>query len=301
MPEIPDYYQTLEVGEAASADEIKKAYRRLARTYHPDKNPDNQEAEERFKAVQQAYAVLSDPEKRKAYDKMRRAPYGAFAGGGEGGFNGTFSFEDLFGGGTAPSGDLSDLFAQMFGGNTPGAQGFGGQGFRQRPAPRDAEAHVRLSFEQALEGGPIEVQLSEGETVRLTLPPGVRDGFRARLRGRGPAGPGGAKGDLYVRVQVAPHPRFRREGDDLVVVEAISALDALLGTERVITNAYGKRVKVKVPAGTQPGQRLRLRGQGVKAKDRTGDLHVEVQLFVPKLTDDQREALEAAAQAQGLR
>ena len=313
MPQTKDYYQILGVSEDADADAIKKAYRKLARTYHPDKNPDTPDAEERFKEIQEAYSVLSDEEKRKEYDMMRKNPFGAFGGGfsarngdrfyrapdgtyvryetGEpGGFSG---FGDDVGG-------FGDFFSRIFGGGEPQAGPYreprqrGGRG-------RDVESTIRLSFDQALEGGKTEVTLPDGETVRLPIPKGVRSGFKIRLRERGQPGPTGKRGDLYVTFEVAPHPRFRREDNDLYVTESVSAIEAMLGTTRHITNAYGKQIKVPIAPGTQPGAKLRLKGQGVKTEKRTGDLIVEIEVTIPQnLTEAQRQTLRQAAQKAGL-
>ena len=310
MPEIKDYYKILGVEETADADAIKKAYRKLAREYHPDRNPDKKDAEERFKEIQEANDVLSDPEKRKQYDMMRKNPFGAFGGdgfntsgggryyrapdgtyvrfdqGGGAGAPGGVGMDDLFG---DAGGGLGDFFSRIFGGEEAPRR-------TRRPARgRDVETTLQLTFEQALEGGKTEVSLPSGETIRINIPKGVRPGFKIRLRGRGMAG------DLYVTFDVAEHPRFRREGDDLYTSVTINALEAMLGTNRRVTNAYGKRVKLPISPGTQPGEKLRLKGLGVKTDKATGDLYVEVEVTVPqKLTDEQREQLRAAAEAAGL-
>lgn len=294
MAEITDYYQVLGVDEGASAEEIKKAYRRLARAYHPDRNPDDPEAEERFKAVQEAYGVLSDAQKRKAYDRARRDPFasGRFQGGGFRGAPQDVPFEDLFGG--MDGGGFGSFFSQIFA-DEPRAT--------RRPARgRDVETQVRLTFDQAIRGGKTELKMPDGEPLRLTIPQGVRSGFKIRVKGRGaPAPGGGPPGDLYVTFRVEPSPRFRREGDNLHITETISAMEAILGTTRSITNAYGKTIKVTIPPGTQPGERLRLRGQGVETAEHTGDLYVEVQVSIPRhLTEEQRKGLEACARKHGI-
>ncbi len=308
MPSLPDYYQALGVAPTASADEIKKAYRKLARQHHPDRNPDDPKAEERFKEIQEAYDTLSDMEKRKVYDYRRTHPGGGRPGGyddlftGGGGRyrqnpDGTFvRFETTgspfdFGGG-AEEGGLGDFFSRMFGGEARSAR---------QPPPRDAETELRLTFDQALRGGPTEVRIGD-ETIRLNIPRGVPNGYKIRLRGKGAPGAGGARGDLYVRFAVEPSSQFRREGDDLYLQETFTALEAMLGSERVITTPGGEKVKVTLPAGTQPGTRLRLRGKGVDRGDRAGDLYVEVNVSVPtRLTDAQREALRKAAEDAGLK
>ncbi len=282
MAEVTDYYLLLGVAESATADAIKRAYRSLARESHPDRNPGDPGAEERFKTVQKAYHVLSDPGLRQAYDDARRDPFGGLDG-----------IARPATGRTSPFGmvDGFDPLVSLFFGDEAAAGDRGA----------DIEAQVRLTFDQALRGGTTEVRMATGETVRLTVPKGVRSGLKVRVRGRGKAGAGGQRGDLYVTFRVDPVARFRREGDNLHVVEIVSAIEAMLGTTRSITNAYGQTIKVHIPPGTQPGERLRLRGQGVETSTRHGDLFVEVQVTVPRsLTEEQREALAAAAREIGL-
>ena len=298
MAEIKDYYQVLEVDEGAGVDEIKKAYRRLARDHHPDRNPDNPDAEERFKAVQEAYSVLSDPEERKAYDRARRNPfaeYGAYPGGGyqQGGFRQgeAVNMEDLFAGASGERG-FGSFFSQIFDES---------RGRRRASRGRDVETQVKLTFDQALRGGKTELKLPDGGPLRIAIPKGVRSGFKIRVKGRGRGLPDGEAGDLYVTFRVEPSPRFRREGDDLHVAETVSAMEAILGATRSITNAYGKTIKVQIPQGTQPGERLRLRGQGVQTAKHDGDLYVEIEVSIPRdLTEKQRGELEACAQSAGL-
>ncbi len=307
-----NYYEVLGVPEDAPADEIKKAYRKLARQYHPDRNPGDPEAEERFKEIQEAYEVLGNEERRREYDRLRKDPFagqgfGGFAGAGrEGGArfyrtpDGTYVRVETAGAGPnadfifndSDFGGAGDLFSQFFSER---------RGRRSPQRGRDVESVLRLSFEDALRGGQREITLPNGETVRLKVPEGVRSGFKIRLKGKGEPGPDGRHGDLYVIFEVAPHPRFRREGDNLIVTERISAVEAMLGTERRITNAYGKTIKVKIPPGTQPGHTLRLRGQGVKTPKGRGDLLVTVEVTVPEhLSEEAREELKAWATKHGL-
>lgn len=261
MPQDTDYYLLLGLAEGASAEAVKVAYRRLARQHHPDQNRGDGAAEERFKGLQEAYAVLSDPAQRRAYDLERLDPFARLALG-------------------------SPLFQ-------PGGPAGG--------VRADVEAQVRLTFDQALRGGTTEVRVPGGEPVRLAIPVGVRSGLKVRVRGQGRATGDGGRGDLYVTFRVDPSERFRREGENLHRVETVSAVEAIVGTTRSITNAYGQTIKVHIPPGTQPGERLRLRGQGVATKHRAGDLFVEVQVTVPRsLTDAQREALEQTAREIGL-
>lgn len=312
MPQTKDYYDILGVDEDASAKEIKKAYRDLARKYHPDRNPDKPGAEERFKEIQEAYSVLSDEEKRKEYDARRRfgGGFGGFEGnGGRRTYRSPEGFDVRFeqgGGGFEGFGGIGDIFNSFFGG-----RGGGGrdpftqrqqQRSRTRGGGRDVETTLRISFEDALRGGKREVTLPDGEKIRIDIPKGVRSGFKIRLRGRGEPGPTGQRGDLYVTFQVDDHPRFRRKGNDIYVTEEVSAIEAMLGTERRIPTPYGQRIKVTIPAGTQPGEKLRLRGQGVKTEKETGDLYVEIEVTIPEdLSTSQREALRKAAEKANLK
>jgi DnaJ-class molecular chaperone len=319
LPAPKDYYDVLGVAEDASADDLKKAYRKLAREHHPDRNSGDKKAEDRFKEVQEAYDVLGDATKRKQYDRLRRDPYAGrygpgspFAGFGDAGRedgarfyrapDGTYvrvettgagpEADYIFGGG---SGGLGDLFGDLFGGGATG-------GPRRRPreasAP-DAEATLQLSFEDALQGGPQTFRIGE-ETLRIEVPQGVRPGYKVRLRGKGPAGPDGKRGDLYLSIDVTPHPRFRREGDNLITTETVNAVQAMLGTRREVETPHGTRVRVRIPAGTQPGERLRLRGQGVRTADAKGDLFVEIRVEVPKLSEDARAGLDEWARKYGV-
>lgn len=289
MTDTATHYDTLGVPETASPEDIKRAYRRLARESHPDRNPGDPAAEERFKALQEAYETVGDPARRAAYDRERRDPFGGARGGRASGESGFGSFGSGFAGADA---GFDPLFSFFFSDPAGGA--------RPSSSPADVETELALSFDQAIRGGKTEVRLPDGESVRLTIPRGVRSGLKVRVRGHGRPGAGG-RGDLYVTFRVEPSGAFRREGDHLHLVESVSALEAIVGTTRQITNAYGQTVKVHIPAGTQPGERLRLRGQGVATDDRTGDLFVEVRVVVPRqLTDAQREALEATARRLGL-
>lgn len=333
MPTIKDYYSVLGVAEDASEKEIKKAYRKLAQQYHPDRNPDKPDAEERFKEVQQAYDVLGDAQRRAEYDRKRRDPFagssfGGFSGSGREGStriyrapDGTYVRVETSGAGPGDAdgfifgdengvGGLGDMFSQFFGEH----RGTQGDPFsptdpftqsrqrRQTARPgRDIETTLRLRFDEALEGGRREITLPQGETVRIDVPKGVHSGFKIRLRGHGQAGSNGQRGDLYITFEVEDHPRFRREGDDLHVTERINAVEAMLGTSRRIENAYGKRVSLKVPPGTQPGTVLRLRGQGIVTDKKKGNLLVQIDVEVPRaLSDEARQALRAWAEEHAL-
>ena len=291
MAAVKDYYKVLGVKEDASTEAIKKAYRALAREHHPDRNPDDKQAEERFKEIQEANDILSDDEKRREYDMRRRNPFGSgpgFTTGAGSRFyktpDGTFvRFEGEEGSGSDPLGGFTDLFGRMFSG-----------GGRSSGRGRDIDTIVRLSFNESIQGGKKEVLLPSNERIRINVPKGVHDGFRIRLRGRGHNGMGG-RGDLYVTFRVTPSPRFDRKDNDLYVIETVSVFEAMLGTTHEVTTAYGKTIKLTIPPGTQPGDKLRVRNQGVVSEDGTGDLYVEIKVTVPtNLTDKQREILEAA-------
>lgn len=318
MPATTDFYKVLGVDDDASQKEIKSAYRKLARESHPDRNPDDKSAEERFKAVQEAYENVGDEAKRKAYDSARNDPYGGrFEGqpfdgfaspGGQGGRfyrtpDGTYVRVDASGGGPQSDfvfgggGGLGDLFERQFG----GFAGMGGGGAQPRGG-RDVEASLRLSFEEALEGGKREFRTPNGKDVRITVPQGVRSGLKIKMRGHGEPSPTGRgeTGDLLLTFQVTPSPQFKRDGDDLTVTETISAVEAMLGTTRKVTNAYGQSVRVTIAAGTQPGATLRLRNQGVRTDKGTGDMLVELVVVVPTLSDDAKTSLGEWAQANEL-
>jgi molecular chaperone DnaJ len=357
-----DFYQVLGVPDTASAEEIKKAYRRLAKQYHPDANPNNPSAAERFKEISQAHATLSDPDKRKQYDAMRR--YGAFEpgaarqgprpGGGPGGGPSAeaFEFGDFGGFG------LGDIFSSIFG------------RARREEAREAIETVVEVPFRVAVLGGKVPVTLpvteacrtcggsgaaagskvstcpecsgrgsvtfgqgsfavsrpcprcrgkgkipehpcptcrGSGElrsqrTVMLTVPPGTESGARVRLKGQGePAQPGQPAGDLVVTFQVQPDRFFQRDGLDLVCEVPINLAQAALGTRLRVRTIDGKKVVLRIPPGTQPGRKFRIKGLGLEKGGRRGDQLVAVQVVVPdNLTADQQELLKRFADATGL-
>jgi DnaJ-class molecular chaperone len=303
---MPDLYEILGVDRKVDADALRSAYRRIARENHPDQHPGDAQAEERFKQASHAYAVLSDDEKRRAYDEFgdaaleagfdaeaarraKQAFQGSFARGE--GFEGTFSFDDLLGG----------LFDR-----------FGGQGGRNARAPRaprsgrDLRSTITLDFLDAANGGEHRIQVArptaDGRVVpqvlTVRIPPGVRDGGTIRLSGKGePAPPGGRAGNLHLEVSVRPHPVFRREGNDVHLDLPVTVREAALGAKIEIPTLEG-RATVTVPAGTQGGAKLRLRGKGIpKHRNRAaGDLIATVRIAIPtRLDDEARAALEALA------
>lgn len=313
-----DYYATLGVPKDASAQTVQKAYRKLARKFHPDVNKDKG-AEAKFREAAEAYEVLGDAEKRAKYDRYGSAwkaaqQQGPRPGGGAGvppGFE-EFSFD--FGpgmsggfGGSAPGG-FSSFFEMLFG-RGPGAAGgaagggFGGAwpGTQDRPGG-DHEATLELTLEEAARGGEREITLAAasgapGNTYRVKIPAGVRAGQRIRLSGRGGAGSGSAKaGDLYLKVSIRPDPRFRAEGSDLYATVPITPSQAALGGEATVATLNGP-VAFKVPPGSSSGRRIRLRGKGYPSPGAPGDLYAELRIVVPEsLSDRQRELYEKLAQ-----
>lgn len=296
-----DYYRILEIPRSASADEIHKAYRGMARKYHPDLNPDDDDAKKRFQEVQRAYEVLSDPEKRDLYDRygssfesMGMGGDGPRPGGGPRGYStsgGNFSFEDvdlseLFGGGRgAGPGGFADLFKQFSGGR--------GRTTARRPARgQDIRQEIEVPFRTAIMGG--EVQLSmrratgEVETLTVKIPAGIEDGRKIRLRGQGErAAPGGKPGDILITVRVSAHPWFRRRGAHLEVRVPISLSEAIAGAKVDVPTPKGT-ITLTIPPNTSSGKKLRIKGHGVPQKSgAAGDLYAEVQIVLPEKIDEQ--------------
>lgn len=334
-----DFYKTLGVAKDADADAIKKAYRKLARKWHPDQNPGDAKAEEKFKEIGEAYAVLSDPEQRKQYDALRTMAGGGarFAGGPGGSAGGAGGFEDVFssmfgggnggarvrystnGGGAGGAGGFDDIFSGLFGGQGgfpgtgSGARGFGGGatggspfgaggagGFGAPQPGADLRASTSLSFRQALEGTTVRMTV-DGHSMTVRIPQGVKDGQKIRLRGKGrPSNSGGPAGDLVVTIHVEEHPVWSRSGDNLTMHLPVSFTEAALGAKVTVPLPEGGTVSLKVPAGTQSGALLRVRGRGVKHGRKSGDLLVEIEVAVPKnLSGEARKAVEELSTALG--
>ena len=287
-----DYYRVLGVSPEASQEEITKAYRSLARSLHPDRNPDDARAEERFKEVSAAYDVIGDADKRAQYDEVRRLAAGGnpFIAPGPGGAH-SFQFSGADG--------IGDLLANLFGGGA-GAGPFGGAPGASRPQRGpDHQAQISLTFSEAVNGVTSEVALGERRTTKVRIPAGVTDGQRIRLRGKGgPGAGGGPSGDLYVIVRVGDHPLFGRDGDDLLLTVPVSFSEAALGARIAVPTFEGEPVTLRLPAGTRSGRTLRVRGRGVRTDRGTGDLLVTVEVVVPrKLNAAQRRALESFDEA----
>jgi DnaJ-class molecular chaperone len=328
--EFKDYYATLGVAKTATDKEIKQAFRKLARKFHPDVNPGDKTAEGKFKDLNEAYEVLGDPAKRKKYDELganwrlyeqAQAQGGAnpFAGwnvnvggGPQGGGFRTMTqdeMEEMFG----DSNPFSDFFTTFFGGGFGGAGGAGaeaGRGARararQRPG-RDVEHEIELTLEEAYQGVTRRLSLKydgHARTVDVRIPAGVGDGSRVRVSGEGEHGVGGAaSGDLYLRVRLAPHPAFERKGRDLYVKVLLPVTTAVLGGEAEVQTLGGKSARLRIPPLTQNGQVFRLKGYGMPAvgrHDEKGDLYARVEVQLPShLSPEAREHYEALARLAG--
>jgi len=300
--EYQDYYRTLGVEKNATGAQIKKAYRKLARELHPDMNPGNKKAEERFKQINEAYEVLSDPERRKKYDQLgasyqqyqrtggdpRGFDWSQWTGGfgGQPGGNVRVEYGDL--------GDLSDFFTSIFGGAGAGQDVFrrasrsaSSQGVRGR----DSEQEIEITLEEAF-AGTARVLSKAGQRIEVKIPAGASNGTRVRLKGQGTSGIGGPAGDLYLVVKVLPHETFERDGDHLRCKLPVDLYTAVLGGEAIV-HALGGDIKLKIPPETQSGRTIRLAGQGMPHLRDTktrGDLLVQVQVMIPqKLTERERE------------
>lgn len=283
-----DYYEVLGVGKTASDDEIKKAFRKLAVKYHPDKNPGDKEAEANFKEANEAYEVLKDKQKRQRYDQFGHAGVGGAASGGAGGnpfgggnynFNGqSFNFD--FGGG-----GLDDILGDLF--------GFGPRTRRQARG-RDMQTQLTINFEEAIFGTTKTINV-QGDSIKLKIPAGIHDGQSIRIAGKGGEAPqGGQKGDLYVQVRVRAHKNLTREGEIILSEATISMVDAALGTEIEVETVDGK-ITMKVPAGTQPGTNFKLSGHGAPrmGSEERGPHIVTIEVEIPKnLSKKQKELLE---------
>ena len=285
-----DYYEVLGVPRGAGDEEIRSAYRKLAREYHPDVNKDPG-AEDRFKEVSEAYEVLRNPEKRAKYDRLGANWKAGEDVSGASGFSGGFGGGD--GQGFGDGAGFSDFFESFFGGRRGASPGF--EGFSMRGG--DQEATLEVTLEEAARGGKRKISLADGRDFEVRIPPGVRDGQKIRLAGQGGEGAsGGPAGDLYLRVRIKRHPRFRREDDDLVVEVPVAPWEAALGATVPVPTLDGS-AQVKVPAGSSSGRRLRLRGEGMPGPGgRKGDLYASVRIVVPKrLEKRERELFEELA------
>lgn len=284
-----DYYRILGVSEDADAAKIKKAYRDLAKKYHPDRRGGDQHAELKFKEISEAYSILNNPQKRKEYDMMRKNPFsrggnfdgqnfgpGSFRFESGGGFEG-FSdiFENLFSGGAGKRGsffnrgdDFQDVFTQR----------------KTRPSRgRDIESNVTIGFELAAKGGETFLVTRDGKKVKLKVPAGTENGKRIKMSGYGQKSPaGGMSGDLIVTIHVAAHPEFERKGNDIYSIAEINMAQAVLGCEIYVNTVHGKKVKLKIPPGTSSGKTFRLAGMGINSQSGKGAHNVKIRITVPQ-------------------
>ena len=317
--EYRDYYKLLGVTRSASKDEIGKAFKKLARKYHPDLNPNNPEAEAKFKEINEAYEVLKDEKKRKLYDQFGSnwehgqnfQPPPGYEQADFGGFGG-------FGGGGS---GFSDFFETIFGGGGGGFRGgFQQGGFQQggyQPRPRrgsDAEASYELSLDEAYRGGKKSITLQEQvtgpegiprmttKTLEVTVPAGVRDGQKIRLAGQGnPGMNGGPKGDLYLKIRLMPHHMFKVADADVILDLPLAPWEASLGTTLRVPTLDGA-VEMKIPPGISSGKKLRIKGRGLGSGARKGDQYVRIMIHVPeRLSEKERELMEKLRDASGFK
>ncbi|WP_027180527.1 DnaJ C-terminal domain-containing protein [Maridesulfovibrio bastinii] len=313
--EYKDYYKLLGVSRSASKEEIAKAFKKLARKHHPDLNPDNPEAETKFKEINEAYEVLKDPKKRKLYDQFgsdwehgqnfqpppgyENMNFSGFGGGGAGGFSG---------------GGFSDFFETIFGGGFGGgAQGsrFSGGGFQDQfggfnQGPRrgsDSETTISLTLEEAYKGGSKSITVQERATgpggnpmiqsknLNINVPAGIKDGQKIRLSGQGSPGPNdGPRGDLYLKVRIAPHSIFKVEDNNVVLDLPLAPWEAALGAKIQVPTLDG-RIEMNIPAGIGSGKKLRVKGRGLGSGSRKGDQFIRIMIQVPKAEDDKMKEL----------
>ena len=291
-----DYYKLLGVEREAKAEEISKAYKKLARKYHPDLNPGDKQAEEKFKEINEAYEVLKDPEKRKLYDQLGPNWQHGQQFQGEPGYE---NVHFTFNGKSFDGSGFSDFFETLFGGAAAGGgrgANFGPDpfsGFSSRPRRgRDVEAELPLSLEEASSGGRriVTLQMPQGpKTLEVNVPAGIREGAKLRLAGQGDPAPGGTPGDLFLRVRYLPHPQFKVEGENLHCDVALTPWEAVLGAKVAVPTLEGQ-VELNIPAGSSSGRKFRLRGKGLGSGVNRGDLLARVMIKVPaQLSAEERE------------
>ena len=316
-----DYYDVLGVSRNATADEIKKAHRKLALKYHPDRNKGNKDAEEKFKEAQEAFDVLSDKNKRQNYDQFGHAgvgagsaggagvdPFEAFrraqrgragAGGGQWRGGPNVTVEDFDPSDFSNGGAFSDIFEQLFGSRGGAGPGRAGAGPGRAPPPRgsDVEYPVTLTFAQAARGTSLPLNINRSgkiETIEIKIPPGVKDGSRVRIKGKGEQ-TGGAAGDLFIVTTIHAHPYFRREGLDIYMDLPLSLYEAMLGTKVTVPTLDGP-VTLTIPPGTSSHAKLRIKERGIFRGEEKGDQYVITKVIVPKdISDDDRKAVESLA------
>jgi curved DNA-binding protein len=300
--EYKDYYKTLGIDKKASDADIKKAYRKLAVQYHPDKNPGNKEAEEKFKLINEANEVLGDPEKRKKYDELGE-DWNKYQQSGQGQPGGGFDWSSFGGQGRTYQGDANDMFGEGGNGFSDFFETFFGRSTGRKSGQRtqtnfkgqDYEAEMEITLEEAYKGTSRIIQV-HNERLRITVKPGAYDGQLLRVKGKGATGSNDQhRGDLYVRTRLKPHSIYTRKGDDLYANQSIDLYTAVLGND-VLVNTLTTTVKVKIPAGTQNGKTIRIKGKGMpvyNTTDKFGDLYLQLQVVIPdKLSKEEKQLFE---------
>jgi DnaJ-class molecular chaperone len=303
-----DYYKILGISETASQDEIKRAYRELAKKYHPDRNQGDKKAAEKFKEISEAYSVLSDEKKRKEYDTLRKNPFGNFGGFGNSTQWQSGDFQNIHF-------DLGDILGDLFGFGSGRSRkkrtSYGFDPFAQtseEPFSRyqqesvntrslDYETSLTVPFKTVVFGGDALVQSPTGKTIKIKIPAGIEEGKKIRVKGQGWKGGNGLVGDMYVKIFIEKDPEYEIEGENLIKNIYISVFDAIFGAETTVNTLDGKKIKVKIPPGTDSGKLLRVPGMGIqKSMHKKGDLLLRVQLTVPKnLNEKQKKQLEKLA------
>lgn len=309
MQNFKDYYKILGVSKTATADEVKQAYRRLARKYHPDVNPNDKAAEEKFKDINEAYEVLSDPSKRRQYDQFGQYyQQGGFRSSRDAYTYSSSPFSQDFGGsGFGGSGvdfsqfdDFQDFIDQLLGRvrsqTTDRSSGFSGS---TGNTSYDAEATIQISIPEAFEGGKRRLRVGGDRVLEVNIPPGITPGKRIRLRGQGHPNPNGGAGDLYLKIELKDHPFYRLEGFDVYCDLPISPSEAVLGAQVEVPTLDGV-VKLRIPPGMQPGRKLRLAERGFpKGNGERGDFYVVVQIHFPtQISEEERELYEKLQRVQ---
>lgn len=303
--EFKDYYKILGVEKTATKEEISKAFRKLAVKYHPDKNPNNKAAEEKFKEITEANEVLSDPEKRKKYDTLGanwnqyqstgrgfEDFFSQFGGASRGGgttyeFSGDFS--DLFGG---MGGGFSDFFESFFGGRGRQARsGFGSQGFQGQSAGVDVEADLNITLEEAFNGSERQISI-DGKRLKIKINPGTTDGQKLRLKGLGRSSiQGGTKGDLFLNIHILQHPFYEIKEGELFYNLDLDLYTAVLGGKEEIKTLHGKKISINIPEGTESEKILRLKKLGLHKESERGDLFIKIHVTIPKNLSEKEKKL----------
>jgi curved DNA-binding protein len=302
--EFKDYYKILGVEKIATKEEISKAFRKLAVKYHPDKNPNNKAAEEKFKEITEANEVLSDPEKRKKYDALGanwnqyQSSGGGFEdffsqfGGARRGSGTTYEFSSNFGDMFGNMGGFSDFFESFFGGREKSSgSGFGSRGFQNQPTGVDVEADLHISLEDAFNGSERQISI-DGKKLKIQIHPGTSDGQKLRLKGLGRSSvQGGTKGDLFLNIHILQHPFYEIKDDELFYNLDVDLYTAVLGGKEEIKTLDGKKININIPEGTESEKILRLKNLGLRNANERGDLFVKVHVTIPKNLSEKEKKL----------